>query len=199
MEFDRPAIGVDYDGTIADTNAIKAAWIRENLGIEVPPWRTDRTLCVPIIGLEAYERMSKIVYSPELSAQAKEVPGASHAIKTLAARYRIYVVTARNDAQIASSRAWLEKMGILPYISGFLSSAERAPDGTRLSKAALCAKYGIRILVDDDERHLRDVHVPGLQRILLKSGCDEALEPEPGIELATSWRQVLELLGHEGG
>ncbi len=199
MKSAASAIGIDYDGTIADTNALKVAWIKENLGLEVPPWRTDRTLCVPIIGLEAYERMSRIVYSPEFSARAKEVPGAAQAIKALARHWRIYVVTARDNAQVDSSRAWLQEKGLLPYISGFLSSAERAPDGTRLSKAALCARYGLRVLIDDDERHLRDVLVPGLQRILLKSGCDEELEVAPGIELARSWPQAVEILNRGGG
>ncbi len=58
----RPAIGLDYDGIIADTNRVKARWIREHLGVEVEPWRCDRTRCVPIIGASAYESMGEVVY-----------------------------------------------------------------------------------------------------------------------------------------
>ena len=145
----QPGIGLDYDGTIADTNALKSAWIRQNLGLEVPPWRTDRTLCVSLIGLEAYERMGKVVYSPTMTMQADEVPGAAAAIRELSCRYRLYIVTARNQEQIASCRAWLEKRGMARYIAGYLSSAERASDGSRVNKSELCRHYGIQVLIDD--------------------------------------------------
>ena len=195
----RPGIGIDYDGTIADTNTIKAAWIRENLGIKVPPWKTDRTMCVPIIGLEQYERMSRVVYSPEMSMRAPEVPGAASAIRVLSVKYRVYVVTARNNRQIASCQAWLREAGIAEYISGYLSSAERGPDGTRRSKGELAHRYGICVLVDDDERHLRGEELAEFRRILLKHGCNEPLAVDAGIALASSWTDVLRLLGIEGG
>ena len=191
-------IGIDYDGTIADTGAMKSAWIKEHLAMSVPPWETDRTLCVPLIGEDNYERMGRHVYAPAASLRAEEVPGVAAAIQALAARHRIYVVTARNAQQIASCQQWLERHGLAAYITGYLSSAARNPDGSRVSKGQLCRDHGIGVLIDDDERHLRDVDLPGLQRILLKDGCDEPWTPAAGIALATSWPQVQQLLSGKG-
>ncbi len=191
-------IGIDYDGTIADTGAIKAAWIKEHLGLDVPPWKTDRTLCVPLIGEENYERMGRAAYAPAASLRAAEVDGAAAALRALAARYQLYVVTARSAQGIAPARQWLEQHGLAAYITGYLSSAARNPDGSRVSKGHLCRDHGIGVLIDDDERHLRDIDLPGLRRILLKDGCDQPWAPAEGIALATSWSQVLQLLAVEG-
>ena len=194
----QPGIGLDYDGTIADTGLAKADWIREHLGIEVPPWRTDRTMCVPIIGAENYERLSRVVYAPEASMRADEVPGASLAIRALSKEYRLFIVTARDAQQMTWAREWLANRGLDACMAGFLSSAQRAADGSRLSKAQLCRDNRIDVLIDDDERHLRDSSLAGLRRILLKNGCDQPLDLADGIELASSWDQVSRLLGREG-
>ena len=196
--MDKVGIGLDYDGTIADTGAVKSAWIKEHLGLEVPPWKTDRTLCVPIIGLEEYARMGSVVYGPEATRWAQEVPGASAAIAALAARYRLYVITARNAEQMAWSRQWLDAHGLAAHIQGYLSSGERASDGSRPSKARLGSEHNIRILVDDDERHLDGPEVAAFQRILLKAGCDQPFSPAPGIALARSWHEALDLLMGKG-
>ena len=196
---ERPGIGLDYDGTIADTGIAKTAWIREHLGLEIPPWSTDRTMCVPIIGAENYEHMGRVVYAPDASMLADEVPGAAAAIRSMAARHRLYIVTARNADQVAWARAWLAGRGLDECIDGYLSSAARAADGSRTTKAQLCHDYQIDILIDDDERHLRDSSLAGLRRILLKNGCDQPLPLSDGIELASSWRDAIELLDCGGG
>lgn len=194
MTDPQQGIGIDYDGTIADTGALKSAWIRVHLSLSVPPWKTDRTLCVPIIGEENYERMGRAVYAPAASLLAEPVPGVGAALRALAAGHRLYVVTARDDQQIASCRAWLERQGLAACITGYLSSAARNPDGSKVSKGQLCRDHGIGVLIDDDERHLRGVDLLGLQRILLKDGCDEPWTPAAGIALATSWTEVLQLV-----
>lgn len=185
-----PGIGLDYDGTIAHTGAIKAAWIRAHLGLTVPAWRTDRTYCVPIIGPEAYERMSRVVYAPEASQAAPMVPGVAEAMQTLSAHYRLYLVTARNLAQMAWSQRWLATHGLAQWLDGYLSSGEPAADGRKLSKAALCRARGITILIDDDVRHLADPAMGDFRRILIKPGCNEPLDLPAGVELATGWQPI---------
>jgi len=36
-------IGLDYGGTIADSDLVKSKWILDELGLNIPPWKTDRT------------------------------------------------------------------------------------------------------------------------------------------------------------
>jgi hypothetical protein len=46
----RLIIAVDYDGTIANTNAEAMKWIKTHVGRYVEPWQCNRTDCVPLIG-----------------------------------------------------------------------------------------------------------------------------------------------------
>lgn len=51
----RLIIAVDYDGTIANTNAEAVKWIKTHVGRDVEPWQCNRTDCVPLIGKSPYE------------------------------------------------------------------------------------------------------------------------------------------------
>jgi hypothetical protein len=187
-------IGIDYDGTIADTSGVKAHWLRERMGIEVPPWRTDRTHCVPIIGLENYERMSKFVYGRKGSLQAKEVPGSIDAIKELARFSQLFILTARPSHRIRWCKEWLRKKGIHSFIHAYFSRTGISADGSELTKPQLCGDYGIHVLIDDDERHLRGPELPNLKKILFKNGCNVPVDDPEEIELARSWPDVLRIL-----
>jgi len=190
-------IGIDYDGTVANTSEVKAHWIREHLGMEVLPWKTDRTSCVPLIGLENYERMSQYVYEREGSLKAWEVPGSIDAIEELARHSKIFIVTARKHHQVRWCKEWLRAKGLDTSIDGYLSSAAPSPYGGGVTKPQLCSNHGIELLVDDDERHLGGTEVPNLRRILLKSGCPEAIAVPEGVQLARSWQDVLRIVRAE--
>jgi hypothetical protein len=190
-------IGIDYDGTIANTSEVKAHWIREHLGKEVPPWKTDRTSCVPLIGLEDYEMMSRYVYGREGSLMAGEVLGSIDAIEELAHHSQIFIVTARKPPQIRWCKEWLRVKGLDTSIDGYLSTAGKDPDGSGVTKPKLCRDHGIALLVDDDQRHFEGMEVTNLKRILLKSGCQEAVAVPTGVELARSWQDVLRIVRDE--
>lgn len=106
-------IAIDYDGTIADMNREKARWIKANLGHVVSPWKCSRTECVPIIGVEAYERMGDSVYERERTLQTNEVPGTLDALRALSKKTTIYIVTARSERRIPFAREWLESNEVL--------------------------------------------------------------------------------------
>jgi len=190
-------IGIDYDGTIANTSEVKAGWIREHLGMEIHPWKTDRTSCVPLIGLENYERMSQYVYEREGSLRAREVTDALDAIEELARHSEIFIVTARQPHQVRWCHQWLRGKGLDASIDAYLSTAGKGPDGTSMTKPQLCRDHGIEVLIDDDMRHLGGAEGVDLIRILLKSGSTEAIAVPEGVKLARSWREVLRILEAE--
>ncbi len=176
--------GVDYDGTIADTNFMKTKWIHENLGREIYPWQGDRTSCVPIIGAANYETMADVVYEREWSLQAPPVAGALDALRVLSGRGKVYVVTARLPHRLAFAKEWLGVQQVAGFVNGFLCSA-------RIDKGKLCKDYGIDILIDDDVRHLRHMSQQHIRAILLKPGFKGELRLPVGLEFCRSWNDVL--------
>ena len=75
----RLIIAVDYDGTIANTNAEAVKWIKTHMGRDVEAWQCDRTDCVSLIGKSPYEEMNDYVYERESTLAAVEVPGGANA------------------------------------------------------------------------------------------------------------------------
>ncbi len=180
-------VAIDYDGTIADTNRQKVQWIRANLGIEVEPWECNRTDCVPLIGIEAYERMGRDIYERKCSLDAPEVPGALQAIRGLARTAELHIVTARPPRIMNYSREWLQEKDVIGCLAGIVSSEGAA-------KSDICAALGARVLIDDDIRHLRDVEVEGLVRVYLQEGRESAPGCGPDVVFCRSWAEVLHFI-----
>jgi len=177
---------LDYDGTIADTNALKARWVRERLGLKVAAACCDRTSLVPVIGERAYRRLAEAVYEAELSAVAEPLAGAEQGLRRLAAAGEVYVVSARLPHRLAYARAWLAARGLAGCVREVLTSH----GGT---KAALCARLGAQCLIDDDPRHLRALAGTGCAGLLLK---DAPPPPLPaGVQACRSWAECLAALG----
>lgn len=193
---DRPGIALDYDGVIADTNSLKSRWIRRHLGRRVPPWETDRTICVRLIGIENYMRMAPEVYGWEASLKARPVPGVRRALRALAAHSRVYVMTARAGAMLRGCRAWMRKRGLERFVRGYLVGGRAEGVG----KVALCAKLGIQALVDDDERHFDGLKRAPVLKILFKNGARGRVRVPRGARLFRCWSDLLPwLLGRLKG
>lgn len=182
-----PCLGIDYDATIADTNSVKAAWILDNLGLDVSPCQCDRTSCVPIIGLENYEAMSSVVYERDHTLAALPIAGALDALRTLSIYSRVYIITARPPYRIAFAKTWLERHGAADTISNIFSSA--ASD-----KQSLCREHGVNVLVDDDVRHLVRLSEQGASAILFKPGFDGEFVIPADVTLCRSWDEVMAVL-----
>lgn len=155
-------IGIDFDGTIADTNQIKSRWIQDQLGISVPPYMTDRTSCIPIIGKENYKLMGISVYSPDSTANLAPVPGALDAIERLKQNHSILIITARTRNKLRPAEEWLASHRAtvdLEVLSVKVSEK---------SKVQVCLDNHVNALVDDDEGHLVGLEDTGIAAILFK-------------------------------
>ncbi|MFB3088415.1 MAG: hypothetical protein ACE10E_08925 [Acidiferrobacterales bacterium] len=181
-------VGVDYAGILADTNLIKARWIREDLGRDMPAWQCDRTSCVPVIGAEPYEAMANVVYEKEWPMQAPPVAGALDAVNALSMCGKLYVVSARLAHRIAFARKWLGQRGVARLVSGFLSFAGS-------DKKALCTQYGLQALIDDDVHHLEGLPPERIMPILLKPGLQDELDVPAGVALCRTRDEVLSKIG----
>ncbi len=180
-------IGIDFDGTISDTNAMKARWIRDHLGMEVAQSLCDRTACVPIIGLENYERLSPAAYEREGTLSAPPIAGVAEALQRLSAVAELFLLTARKPHRVAFAEEWLDARGLLRCFSAIMTS-----DGE--PKHALCVAHGLRALVDDDARHIIGLDAHGVRGILFKA-CDARIVPgTDGVRLCRTWPQVVATL-----
>lgn len=185
--------GVDFDGVIANTNLAKSDWIRRNLNVDVEPWKTDRTLCLPIIGIEAYKKMSDYVFSRDSTLLMKEVHGALSGIACLARHADLYLVTMRSGERMDSAKEWLRQMDILRYFKGF--GDIRCSDGSIKTKMDLRSELSLDVMIDDDERHLISRGTEE-KLILFKNGVSRDYSVPNGVDLATSWDDVCKMLGY---
>ena len=124
----RLIIAVDYDGTIANTNAEAVKWIKTHVGRDVEPWQCNRTDCVPLIGKSPYEEMNDYVYERESTLAAAEVPGAANALRALTVIGDVFVVTNRRLHRIAYAREWLDRMGLALSIREVITSHDSSKE-----------------------------------------------------------------------
>jgi hypothetical protein len=179
-------IAIDFDGTLADANAIKAQWIKQNLGIDVPPWKCSRTSCVPIIGSANYELMGEFVYGDEATSKMQPNPGAVQAIEALSSGASLYIVTNRRASNVPFAQRWLDAQRIAKFFHAVLSSEAQ-------SKAAICQEHGINILLDDDIRHLIGNGNQNLSMVQFKPDWDEC--PLDDVVCIKTWQEFVAYVG----
>jgi hypothetical protein len=178
-------LAIDYDGTIADTNAEKVKWIRAHLDRDIPPWHCNRTECVPQIGESAYDNMGDYVYERISTMQALEVSGGLNALRTLDLSNELHLVTARPLSRLELAKEWLDRQGALRLFKGLHSAHETA-------KADICSDIGAHVLIDDDARHLAKVDLPDLSRILLQSDRGDVPVLAEGMLFFSRWSEVVD-------
>ena len=177
-------IGLDFDGTIADTNSIKSEWIKNNLGSEVPPYLCDRTSAVPIIGQENYERMRREVYSEIETSQLVPVEGLDLALQEMSVHSECFLVTARGNLKLI--RDWLNSRGL----SGRIQMSDQPTN--HLEKVEVCVNLGINLLIDDDSRHLPSPTDNLIHGVLFKPGSPSSYTVED-LLICRSWKAVARL------
>lgn len=180
-------IGIDFDGTVADTNVEKSTWIKRELGLEVKPYLCDRTCCVKAIEEKEYERMSTEVFSEEATSRVLPVSGALQAIEDLRQSNQVVIVTARAGSKLKAAAEWLDRYEQTRGLKYHGTTTDQA------SKAEVCVREGAQVLVDDDERHVAPAPSFGIQGILFKNSAPISLERK-GLKICRSWNEILDLL-----
>ena len=180
-------VAIDFDGTIADTNALKSQWIRDHLGRDIPRYLCDRTSCVPLIGEDAYNDLSRWVYAEEATLILEPVAEAIEALNQLAQTGDFHVITARDETNLRFAEAWLERHCVLKLARSVLATRSR-------SKEDVLRELGCDALVDDDARHLAPVAGSTVTPIEFKPGAPSTFEGVAGAHLCRSWFEIIQLL-----
>jgi hypothetical protein len=195
---------LDGDDVVLKTGDQKVIWLNDNLKAEdiqdknkrladILPEDCSRSVLVPIIGEDNYNRMVENIYSAEGTSRIRPVDGALAGVEELAKMGEVYVVSARRPDQVENTRTWLNANGFNPYI-GDRVYAEKDPRFKDVEKEGGSKKVGIalnlgaRMFVDDDERHMPNE--PVSVDCLLFGDQDRNVKPH--ILAVKNWRQVVE-------
>ena len=180
-------LAIDFDGTIANTNDIKSKWVRDKLGLEVPPELCSRTKCVPIIGIQAYEEMSSTVYGEEYTRKLSLTEGCLRALNNLSQEFGLILLTARTPERLQYAEDWMKKHDLDQFFHEYVNQ------GRGTTKIQIAREKNCAALIDDDERHLATESPSHMKLIWYNPGKLE-MKRNVDIKSAHNWKEVEELL-----
>jgi hypothetical protein len=186
---------LDFDGTIANTNEMKSKLIGERLGIEIPGWKCDRTLCVPIVGLDVYNEIADEVYDRPSTLRTPPVDDAPDFIKKLAGIAELYLLTARPGHRMAFAMEWLEKYEIKDCFKDFFTS--HIDEKQWRLKLDICREQHFDLLMDDDQRHFEVDGNDEIIKVLIKNGCHSEIELPEATKLVRDWNEFYQFCMEE--
>ncbi|MDA0351838.1 MAG: hypothetical protein O3A10_06470 [Chloroflexi bacterium] len=141
----RLRIGIDFDGTLADSIGAAARYLRDLEGIELEPeemrWPPGRER----IGAKRFAAMIK---DPRFFQRLEFVPGAEATMRTLGRDADLYIVTARTPEQAEPVERWLQHHEL--EVNGVATTSYE-------SKVAACRKLQLDLHLDDMLAHTADL------------------------------------------
>ena len=141
----RLRIGIDFDGTLADTINAAAAFLRDVEGIALEPhemhWPPGRDR---ISG----ERFVEMITDQRFFDRLEFVPGAEAVTRRLLQDASVFLVTARNETQTTPVRRWLESRDL--HFDVIVATSYE-------SKVKSCRELRLDVHFDDMLGHTADV------------------------------------------
>jgi len=178
-------LGIDFDGTIADSTQEKIRAAREMFGVAMRPEHAGRAPGRRLMGRQRYDAVARSIYSSEKTLELPPVDEATEGIRSLSGRYNLYVVTARDKKQSELASTWLLARS-LP-ITGVLYTSESG-------KRAACESHGIGVILDDTPEVLADFTDAGIVPVLLSRPYNLGARLAEGARRASSWRDFVDLV-----
>lgn len=118
------------------------------------------------------------------------VPGAQEAITQLASSHELYIVSNRQAEGHEPTRAWLQRNFGNSFKEIIFTEAERK-NGVKPSKAEICVRLGIPLLVEDEVKEVKACIEDGVSVVLF----DTRLNQEVGgdkVYRVHDWHEALE-------
>ena len=183
-------IAIDLGGTIEDTWQQKRCWFASR-GFDLGPYPLSRTEVISRTGGDEtlYLQMVESVYSEERILTHPLCAGSGEALRIIARRFRIVLLSSRPESQRQVTLEWLCKTSILNMIT------EVVLVGGHMNKLAWCHLHNISILVDDDLRHLEPDEVnmrTARIHYAVKRARPQRLNTQ--IMVASTWSEVCQLV-----
>jgi hypothetical protein len=175
-------IAIDFDGVIADSDALKLKFAREELGLDVTEEQIKQHYFQQIFGeergLKLYRHIIRTIYHSDRMLEVTLTPGACEGLAALdKAGWKPVVVTSRAGSphMEGSSAYWgwkvMRNHGIAIKKEDFINVNES-------SKLEACLARDAYGLLDDDYSKLADVIDGGLKGFLFSTKTNRRAEEE---------------------
>jgi len=185
-------IGVDLDDVLLDCNTSLALFHNERYGTsyerkDILSWQLEHTWdCTPE---EVIARVKEWYGSME-HLESRPVPGAIATVAKLAGVHELHVITSRPMNTKDLTHAWLDKHFPNQFEQVHLTSHFEPGTG---SKAGICRKLGVSVLVEDSLLHARDVAAIGTTVLLLDCPWNQE-SVSGGIIRVSTWEDIFNFI-----
>lgn len=177
-------IGLDFDGVIADSGALKVEATQQMFGVVVDEGDFKKEILIGknILTPEQYKEVQIFVYGDMVTGlRMKELESASESIRELQKTCAVQIVTSRSGHFADVARAWLTNQSLkIPLTE--TTYGESKKDGAE----------GCDVFVDDDLDKLEELigHVPNLFLFSWPYNKDAVLPPE--IIRVENWKDLMQ-------
>lgn len=169
----RLVIAIDYDDVLCDTIAQVVNDYNREYGASVGLEHiyTDSSETLRAFGVsnlqEAIQRLHKIYRRENYYQRLALIPGAQDAVKRLADRHELHLITGRQSFLEEATNQTLQR----DFPGAFKSvehtnyySDENEKDAVSRSKGEVCASIGVDVLIDDHADHIHSAFNHGLKQ-----------------------------------
>ncbi len=192
-------IGLDIDDVVADFIPELAKWHNSEYGTRLKKYDfktyrlSEALLCERE---EARERVNLFV--KRKIHELKLISGAREAIERLAQRNNLVFITSRQPEIEEETSYWIKKnfqgldaeviFSVNHYLHGLHGFKERK------TKAEICEKEKVDVMIEDSEEYLIQCHQRGIRVICFDQPWNQRIV-ENGIRRARNWREVKSYIG----
>ena len=192
MRAPRPLIGIDFDGTLADTGVFKREWAREHFGLHLSLDMCNRSeMLAGGLPQTDYNQMLLEACDRQHTMAAQPCPGAIDGVRQLAELAELCLVTDRGEFEdwLRWCELWIEENGLRPLLSRVFSTQFSLPSGAQTSKRIICSENSLAALIDDDPENLKELK--DTAGILYSRDGGEVTSQQPGVFLARDWPEIV--------
>ena len=200
MVEQQPTIAVDLDDVLFDFIGAFFRWHNQRYGTNLQAQDMVFDRIWDVWGgtkEEAAERVPSFFREVDL-LRLEPIPGAVEALNKLKARYQLTVISARDTATSSVTRAWIDKYfpGIFDEVA--LGIANPIGHSRPMTKAEVCRRNGVSVLVDDQLVHAQECAEAGIRVLLFgDSPWNQSETLPPTVVRVEDWVAVCGVLLHE--
>lgn len=126
--------------------------------------------------------------------QLEPIRGAKEAVKKLAQKHELYLVSARPEYLRSQTEEWIKKHFAGLFKGIYLTNQSSIKGGREVSKGYICKKLGCNVLIDDGSHHIESVTKAGAKVIILNRPWNSYHRFPKYIMRANNWDEIIRII-----